>query len=42
MEQPIVSAVTHNESEVVFTLDRHPRPAGRCGDGVRRGSRPST
>ena len=36
MEQPIVSAVTHNETEVVFTLTRHPRPAGRGRDRVRR------
>ena len=36
MEQPIVSAVTHSETDVVFTLTGHPRPAGRRGDDLRR------
>ena len=39
MEQPIVSAVTHNESRGRLHADGHPRPAGRRRDRLRRGRR---
>ena len=39
MEQPIVSAVTHSETDVVFTLTGIPDRPGRRGDDLRRGRR---
>ena len=42
MEQPIVSAVTHSENDVVFTLTGHPRPARRGGADLRRRREPLT